>query len=230
MSHDYSNFGRQPAQSGNSKSGFPGGTSLLLLFGGAVVLAAVAGAVVAFVLMRTVGPAPQQGATNAPAAARAGAAQPGNAAPAAPQWTKVATYGSWEVRCQNPNAANKVCAAWLEIVNQQNKQVMMAWIVGPDNKGALQTIFQTPSGVRVSAGVDVKLGSAAARHVNYINCLPRQCTAGVAMDDAFVKDTIAAQKADVTLYAPDGKGINFGIPVSGLDKALAAIKPSTPAK
>jgi|SRR5882672_7640463 len=226
MSNDYSNFGRQPVRNGDTGRGRDGGLNLYLLFGGAVVVAATAGALVAFLLMRSSAPAQQEATANRPAAqTQAGAAKGANTpAPAPVQWTKVATYGSWEVRCQNPNLNTKVCAAWLEVINQQNKQVMMAWIVGPDDKGALQTIFQTPTGVRVAAGVDVKLGNAAARHVNYISCLPQQCTAGTAMDDAFVKDTIAAQKADVTLYAPDGKGINFGIPVTGFDKAVAALK------
>jgi len=228
MSGDFSNFGRQPVKTGNATAALAGGASLYLMFGGAVVVAAATGALIAFVLMRSPGAAQQSLPINGTQAA---AAQAGNAAaPAPPQWTKVATYGSWEVRCQNSNASNKVCAAWLEIVNQQNKQVMMAWIVGPDDKGALQTIFQTPTGVRVAAGLDVKLGNAAARHINYITCLPRQCTAGIVMDDAFVRDTVAAQKADVTLYAPDGKGINFGIPVTGFDKAVAALKTNPPAK
>src|SRR5262249_55666144 len=197
-----------------------------------VILAGAVGALVAFILLRSPASPPQSVPVNVPAPSQAAAPQPANAAapaPAQPQWTKLATYGSWEVRCQTPNANAKVCAAWLELINQQ-KQVIMAWIVGPDNRGALQTIFQTPTGVRVAAGVDVKLGNAAARHINYINCLSTQCTAGGAMDDAFVKDTIAAQKAEVTLYAPDGKGINFGIPVTGFDKAVAAVKTGAPAK
>jgi invasion protein IalB len=171
--------------------------NLYVLFSAAVAIAAAAGALVVFLLLRS-SPLEQQQATANRPAARTQAAQ-GTNAPAPVE-------------------------AWLEVINQQSKQVMIAWIVGPDNKGALQTLFQTPTGVRVAAGVDVKLGNAAARHVNYITCLPRQCTAGMPMDDAFVKDTIAAQKADVTLYAPDGKGINFGIPVIGFDKAVAAIK------
>jgi len=226
VSNDYSNFGRQPVEHGNSGKRLDGTLNLYLLFGGAVVVAAATGALVAFLLIRSTAPAQQQATVNRPAAqTQAAAAQGANApAPAPVQWTKVATYGSWEVRCQNPNLNTKVCAAWLEIINQQNKQVMMAWIVAPDNNGALQTVFQTPTGVRVAAGVDVKLGNAGARHVNYISCQPQQCTAGMPMDDAFIKDTIAAQKADVTLYAPDGKGINFGIPVTGFDKAVAALK------
>jgi invasion protein IalB len=221
MSND-PNFGRQPVRNGNSGRRLDSGLNLYVLFSAAVAIAAAAGALVVFLLLRS-SPLEQQQATANRPAARTQAAQ-GTNAPAPVEWTKVATYGSWEVRCQNPNLNTKVCAAWLEVINQQSKQVMIAWIVGPDNKGALQTLFQTPTGVRVAAGVDVKLGNAAARHVNYITCLPRQCTAGMPMDDAFVKDTIAAQKADVTLYAPDGKGINFGIPVIGFDKAVAAIK------
>src|SRR5215470_8620368 len=111
MSNEYSNFGRQPDS--GEKSGLRG-TSVYLVFGGAVVIAAVAGALVAFLLLRMGGTAPQQTvAVNRPNAAVPGQA-PNAQAPAPIQWTKVGTYGSWEVRCQN-NAA-KTCAAWLDII------------------------------------------------------------------------------------------------------------------
>lgn len=44
------------------------------------------------------------------------------------------------------------------------------------------------------------------------------------MDDAFVKEATGSAKATVTLYAADGKSLDFGIPVNGLDKAIAAIR------
>jgi hypothetical protein len=44
------------------------------------------------------------------------------------------------------------------------------------------------------------------------------------MNDAFVKEMMAAPKADVSLTAMNGQTLNFGIPVAGIDKALAAIK------
>ena len=123
MSGDFSNFGRQPVKPSNARVGFAGGLGLYLMFGGAVVVAGAAGALIAFVLMRSPGP-PQQSPVNGAQAAAPQAGDP--AAPAPPQWTKVATYGSWEVRCQNSNVSNKVCAAWLEVVNQQSKQVIIA--------------------------------------------------------------------------------------------------------
>jgi invasion protein IalB len=145
-------------------------------------------------------------------------------------WTTVATYGSWQVRCQNSKdgkdgkAGAKSCAAVLELIDNKTKRTVMAWIVGPDGKGALQTVFQVPTGVMVSSGLDLKLGAAAARHIAYLICLPQQCTAAAPMDNAFVKDALAAQKADVVLYSWDGKNLDFGIPVTGLDKAVAALR------
>ena len=44
------------------------------------------------------------------------------------------------------------------------------------------------------------------------------------MNGAFVKEVVAAPKADVTLTAMNGRTLNFNLPVTGLDKALAAIK------
>ena len=76
----------------------------------------------------------------------------------------------------------------------------------------------------VSSGVSVKLGNAAARKINFQSCAAQQCTAVAPMNDAFVKEVSGAEKADVTVTALNGQTLNFGIPVAGLDKALAAIK------
>lgn len=76
----------------------------------------------------------------------------------------------------------------------------------------------------VSAGIDIKRGTAAARHVNYLSCGQQGCTAATPMDDAFIKETAAAAKGDIVLYAANGRSLDFGIPTTGFDKAVAALK------
>ena len=47
---------------------------------------------------------------------------------------------------------------------------------------------------------------------------------GVPLGRALNSRGLAKYPTSVRLYAPDGKGINFGIPVTGFDKAVAALK------
>ncbi len=220
MSNDFSNM-RAPSRADQIRRRTADGPGLYVVFGVAVLVAAIVGGLVVFFALRA--SESQVAAGNGPAAAQA--ARPGNASGAQPApppvtWKTTATFGSWQVQCQEANA--KACRAVLQVL--KDKQVIMAWLVGTDGKGVLQNVLQTPTGVMVSAGVDVKVGSSAARHANFLTCTPQGCTAAVPMDDAFIKDATAAQKTDVVLYAMNGQSIDFGIPTGGLDKAVAALK------
>jgi invasion protein IalB len=197
----------------------PGAKAGLFFLVGAVLLVAVA--IGAYFVGMTRAPAPQPWAANA-------APPPVPTSPAAPPtqpWTRIGTYGSWEARCATlPGATTRLCTAVLEVVDNKTKGVLMTWIVGPDDKGGLQSVFQTPTGIMVSSGVDVKLGNAAAHKINFQSCAPQQCLAAAPMNNAFVKEVVTAPQADVTLTAMNGRTLNFNLPVTGLDKALAAIK------
>jgi invasion protein IalB len=226
MNQNYSSFERQGADDRRRAPGVMGGkTGMSLLIGGGVLLVAAAAGAYYLGTLRSTGPAPQAQAVNRPAQQQA---QPAEAAqpPAPPplQWTTVGTFGSWEARCATPAGQAKICTAVLQVIDNRSKNTLMAWIVGPDDKGAMQSVFQTPTGIMVANGVEVKLGNAPMRKIGYQSCGAQQCIASAPMNDAFIKEVVAAQKADVTLTALNGRALNFGIPVTGLDKALAAIK------
>jgi invasion protein IalB len=216
MTNDFSNL-RVPTRADAVKRKPGDGPGLYIVFGAAVLVAAIVGGLVVFFALRA--SQPQVAAPNAPVAAQAANA---GAQPAAPQlrWKDAGNFGSWQVQCQEANA--KICRAVLQVI--RDKQIIMAWLVGADAKGVMQNVLQTPTGVMVSAGVDVKIGSAPARHANYAACGPQACTASFTLDDAFVKEAAAAQKTDVVMYALNGQSVDFGIPTAGLDKAVAALK------
>jgi invasion protein IalB len=194
---------------------------LYAIFGGAMLLAGVIGAFVAVFILRGPG---QNLIAGAPAQARIGPrAAAGNVTGL--QWATTGAFGSWLVRCQTTNGTpGKPCVALLQVVNQQSKQTMLAWIIGLDDKGAVQAVLQTPSGVNVRKGIEIKFGSGMPRHVDFSNCLPRECTAPTPVDAAFVKDLSTQQKANIVVVGANGRNLVFGIPVTGFDKALAAIK------
>jgi invasion protein IalB len=200
-----------------------GRLGLALLAGVAVLLVAAAGGAY-YIGTLSSSQAIQQSQTPAQAPTTSQQAPAQQAAPAI-QWRTIGTFGSWEARCTTPPGQTaQLCTAVLQIINNQNKSVLMSWIVGPDEKGVLQAILQTPTGVMIANGVEIKVGNAAARKVSYQSCNTQQCTASGPMNDAFVKEITVAERANITLTAINGQALNFGIPVGGLDKALAAIK------
>ena len=220
MSNDFSNM-RTPGRVDQVRRKTADGPGLYIVFGAAVLVAAIVGGLVVFFALRA--SESQVAAGNGTvAAAQTGPAGKAGAQPGPPPvaWKTTGTFGNWQVQCQEANA--KLCRAMLQVL--RDKQVIMTWLVGPDGKGVLQNVLQTPTGVMVSAGIDIKAGSAAARHVNFLTCGPQGCAAAAALDDAFIKDASTAAKTDVVLYAPNGQSVDFGIPTAGLDKAVAAMK------
>jgi invasion protein IalB len=111
----------------------------------------------------------------------------------------------------------------MQAVDQNRRQVVMAWIFGHTPEGALTTVLRTPTGVLLQRGVDLKLGDAAPRKLTYVNCDTQQCEATIPMDEAFVRDASAAQSAAAVIVAKTGQTITVTLPIAGFDKAVAAV-------
>lgn len=147
------------------------------------------------------------------------------AAPSPPVRTERIVYDSWTVTCTDTleKASKKTCSASLQVVEEKQRQVLMLWIIGRDNQGVLRTVIQGPTGVQIPKGLELKLGAAAARTIPYASCSPQNCEASIAMDDAMVRDARASGEATATIFAIDGRAINFKMGIKGIDKAFAAL-------
>jgi invasion protein IalB len=159
-------------------------------------------------------------ATTAPQQATAPAAPP-----SVPRRTETVNYDSWTVSCTEPldKSVKKACSGVLEAIEEKQKRVVFAWIIARDTHGVLRSVMQTPTGVLIAKGVELKLGKAPARTVPYTACEPQRCQASIAMDDALVKDSIASPEATATIYLVDGRSVNFKMPIKGIDKVYASI-------
>ena len=165
---------------------------------------------------------PATGLAQAPAAQPQPAAP---AAPAAPVRTETINYGSWTVTCREAidKSSKRTCSGVLQMIDQQRRQVLLTWIIARDPQGLLRTVIQAPTGVLVQKGIELKLGKSPMRTVPYLACEPQRCEATMTMDDAMVKDSMASQEAVATIFATDGRGINFTLPITGVDKVFASI-------
>lgn len=142
-----------------------------------------------------------------------------------PHRTETINYDSWVVTCSDTIAkgSKKVCTGVLKIIEQKQRRVLFAWLIGRDNKGVLRTVMQTPTGVQIAKGVELKLGKNRAGKIDYTACTPRNCEASIAMNDAMIKEAIASSEAVATIYAINGRAINFKVPLKGIDKVIAAV-------
>lgn len=172
-------------------------------------------------------PAAKQGA--APAA-KPTTAQPAPATPAAPppptpQRVETFVQDSWTVTCQEMSGSpKKICSATLQVIDQEKRAVLFSWIIGKTPEGVMTAVFQTPTGVLLQRGLELKIGSATTpRKVNYVACNAQRCEASMPMDDAFIKEASASPTAVATIYLVDGRAANFNLNTKGFDKAVAAI-------
>jgi invasion protein IalB len=168
---------------------------------------------------------PARPSQNQPAVAPSAPAPDVPAASAAPQRTETVTYDSWTVTCNETveTRSRKTCSALMKVSDQKSGDVLLVWLVGRNNEGALLTVMRTVTGVLLQKGVELKLGNAAVRRLNYVKCDPIQCEAALPMDAAMVKDFSAAGEAVATVYATDGRAITFTMPIKGADRAVASI-------
>ena len=76
----------------------------------------------------------------------------------------------------------------------------------------------------VQNGVELKFGNGPARRIGYIWCGPKQCFAEALIDDAFVKEALANNRATVTVQTEGGGPIPLEIPIKGIDKAISSTR------
>lgn len=179
---------------------------------------------------------PQSNRTQAqqPAAAQKPAATPPKdeaqpatqpAAEQRPVRTETRNFDSWSVSCAEfENPATTRCAATLQVVPQDSKQVVFAWTIAVGDDKKLVSSLITPTGVQLMPGIELKLGKANARKVAYTSCTPRQCAGAIQVDELLVKDATQAGAAEAAIQMVDGRTIRFNFPVKGLDAAVAQLR------
>jgi len=148
------------------------------------------------------------------------------AGPSGPQRIETVIYDSWRVICRDVVGVKdkKNCTAILQVAEPKQKRVVFTWVLGYDNKGTLTAVFQTPVGVQLLRGLELKLGQAQVRRVSYITCSSRICEAVTPMNAVLLKEAMASKTATATAYAMNGRGVQFSINMKGFDKTIEALQ------
>lgn len=165
-------------------------------------------------------------AASAPSAPGPGSA-PATTSPApAPQpiRTEIVTHDNWTVNCSDFADKRRVCSATLQLLQNGTNQVVFAWVMGKNADGKVLSILQTPTGIAIGPGVEIKPTKGSARKAAYVNCEAARCEAALEMEDGFARDAAASDTVDATIFGTSGQGVKFTLPFKGFDKALAAVR------
>jgi invasion protein IalB len=165
----------------------------------------------------------------APAPAAAPAAPPAPGAPAAPpppipSRTEILNFENWVVTCNEfETPKTRVCSALLQIAQQNTNQVVFAWTVALDNAKQMVTIMQTPTGVNIPPGIELRVGKVPPHKIPFASCDTGRCVATSPMDANLLREMTTVPTAEAIIQGSQGNTVQFNIQMKGFDKAYAAL-------
>jgi invasion protein IalB len=168
-------------------------------------------------------PAPAPSAPSAPA---------GEAATPAPQpiptRTEILNLDNWVVTCNEfaEGPRKRVCSALLHVVQQNTNQVVFSWQIAVEANKQMVTIMQTPTGVAIPPGVELKVGKLPPHKVPFSSCDNGRCVATAPMDAALIREMTMVPSAEAIIQGSQGNTVQFNIQLKGFDRAFAVLSKS----
>jgi invasion protein IalB len=120
----------------------------------------------------------------------------------------------------------RVCSALLQNLQQDTGQTVFSWTVGLDNNKQMIMVLQTPTGVAISSGVDLRIGKIPARKIPFSKCDTGRCVATTTMDAPLMHEMTTAPTAEAVIQGSQGNTVQFNIQMNGFDKAYAILSRS----
>ena len=158
-------------------------------------------------------PAPQAGATTLPAP------QSGTTLPA--QRTETINYDNWILTCREflEGTKKRTCSATVALQRSETGQTVLALTVQLNDQGRITASLQTPTGVAITPGIELKFDKAAARKAGFDSCEPSYCVANLTADSSLIRDASVSGMMTVVVQSSEGKPASFEFPIKGFDKA-----------
>ncbi|HET9902542.1 MAG TPA: invasion associated locus B family protein [Xanthobacteraceae bacterium] len=144
--------------------------------------------------------------------------------PQVPFRTEILRFDNWTLTCNefSEGPKKRICSAQLNVTQEKSNNVLLSWTFALDGENRPVSVIQTPTGVSIGPGVQLRLGKAV-RKMPFVSCEPQRCTASIPVDNSLIRDIGGTADADVIIYAPNGSGVKFNFPLKGFDKAYAEL-------
>jgi invasion protein IalB len=151
------------------------------------------------------------------------AAQP---APQIPTRVEILNFDNWAVTCNEfaDGPRTKRCSALLQILQQNTNQTVFTWTVGIDEHKQLVAVIQTPTGVTIAPGVELKVGKLPVQKIPFASCEPGRCVATMTVDTNLAKEMSTSPTAEAIIQGSQGNTVQFNIQLKGFDRAYMALK------
>jgi invasion protein IalB len=163
-------------------------------------------------------------AQNAPQI-NSGQAAPAPAPPQVPTRTEILNFENWAVTCnefaESPKA--KRCSALLQILQQNTNQIVFTWTVAMDDRKQLVAIMQTPTGVVIPPGVELRVGKLPSQKIPFASCDPGRCIATTTVDANLLREMTTSPTAEAIIQGSQGNTVQFNIQLKGFDRAYAVL-------
>jgi invasion protein IalB len=162
-------------------------------------------------------PAPAVPSGQAPAAQAA--------PPQVPTRTEILNFENWAVTCNEfadgPKA--KRCSALLQILQQNTNQIVFTWMVAMDDRRQLVAVMQTPTGVVIPPGVELRVGKLPSQKIPFASCDPGRCIATTTVDANLLREMTTSPTAEAVIQGSQGNTVQFNIQLKGFDRAYAVL-------
>jgi invasion protein IalB len=142
-----------------------------------------------------------------------------------PTRTEILNLENWVVTCNDfaEGPRKRVCSALLHIVQQNTNQTVFSWTVAVENNKQMVTVIQTPTGVLITPGVELKVGKLPPHKVPFTICDNGRCVASMPMDSALLHEMTVVPTAEAIIQGAQGNSVQFNIQLKGFDKAYAVL-------
>jgi invasion protein IalB len=169
--------------------------------------------------------APPTGPEHSPPAQAAQAQAP---AQQIPSRTEILNFDNWVVTCNEfaDKPKTRVCSALLRIVQQNTNQTVFVWSLTMDSNKQMVSTLQTPTGVYIAPGVELRVGKAPPRKIAFTSCDTGGCVAPLLMDANTLREMVTAPTAEAIIQGTGGNTVQFNVQLKGIDKAYAALSGS----
>jgi invasion protein IalB len=148
--------------------------------------------------------------------------------PPTPTRTEILNLDNWVVTCNEfaEGPRKRVCSALLRIVQQNTNQIVFSWTVAVENNKQMIAIMQTPTGVSIPPGVELKIGKLPPQKLTYASCDNGRCVATMTMDNTLLHEMTVQPTAEAIIQGAQGNTVQFNIQLKGFDRAYAVLAKS----
>ena len=172
--------------------------------------------------------APAARAPAAPAPAAPAQQEPNQPPQQIPTKTEIFNFENWVVTCNEfaEGPRTRVCSALLRILQQNTNQVVFSWTLAMDSNKQMVTVMETPTGVAIPPGVELRIGKSQARKIPFASCESGRCVAIATMDANLLREMTTSATAEAVIQGSQGNTVQFNIQMKGFDKAYTALSRS----